>query len=561
MQRRNFQPAEPTAAELIEEAVHLLRSHPGELGGYYCGTASCAVAFLYFWAFVTWFMPADGAVALGAAVLMLLFGVMLAAQHRFALALRAHLTGDAPPRWTGTRWRTEVAAQLRLHAASLVVLPAAAVFLVPLGWAIAYFQNAVVAPADEPEDTAARRAMAWRFARQWAGQNHRGLLMISVLWVMVFLNVAVAFYFVPTLASRWLGLETIFVLQGWSYFNSTFLALVAVLTQLLVGPLIRAFYVLRVFRGGAQTTGADIRLVLRREQSSRKRAGGLLAGALAIFAALTFNGEARAESGVVPSTQPAIVSAEVLDEQIDRVLEQRDYRWRLRPPPPPPGQQNEGLIEGMVRSTVGMVREIAATVRDWYRRAEGWVKDWFPGETKREPAPPVRSGTSSSLDWMYTLQLIAYGLLVVIAGLLIFVAWKVWRHRRDFAIESGGGAVIAAGTPELRDESVEASRLPAHEWIELARAQLAAGEWRLALRALFLATLATHAHAGLVSLAKFKTNLDYERELRRRAQGRTELVDEFRMRRRQFESVWYGDEPAQQEQALDWLRQFEGGKP
>ena len=104
----------------------------------------------------------------------------------------------------------------------------------------------------------------------------------------------------------------------------------------------------------------------------------------------------------------------------------------------------------------------------------------------------------------------------------------------------------------------EASRLPADGWLELARQQMAAGEWRLALRALFLATLARHAYEGLLSLAKFKTNLDYEAELRRRAHSRTVLVEEFRGRRRQFEEVWYGAAPASDALVRDWLQRMEG---
>jgi hypothetical protein len=138
------------------------------------------------------------------------------------------------------------------------------------------------------------------------------------------------------------------------------------------------------------------------------------------------------------------------------------------------------------------------------------------------------------------------------------VVWKVFEHNRTRPLPLAGGAGAApGGPPDLRDESVEASRLPAHEWLALARVQLAAGEWRLAWRALFLATLATHAHHGLLALAKFKTNLDYERELRRRVHGRAALVEDFQSRRRAFEAVWYGRDTASADAARDWLRQLE----
>ncbi len=99
--------------------------------------------------------------------------------------------------------------------------------------------------------------------------------------------------------------------------------------------------------------------------------------------------------------------------------------------------------------------------------------------------------------------------------------------------------------------------MPSHEWLELARAQLARGEWRLALRALYLASLASLGARGLVSLARAKTNLDYERELARRAAGRTEVVSGFRARRLSFECVWYGRVSAEESVVRAWLAELE----
>jgi hypothetical protein len=147
-------------------------------------------------------------------------------------------------------------------------------------------------------------------------------------------------------------------------------------------------------------------------------------------------------------------------------------------------------------------------------------------------------------------------LLFVVLGVLLLVAWRVWKHNRLPVLPSAPAAG-AAGVPDLHDENVEASRLPADGWLALAREKMAAGEWRLALRALFLASLARLASEGLVTLARFKTNHDYERELRRRARERVGTVDEFRTRRRQFEDTWYGNHPTDESRVAEWLRQLE----
>ena len=91
----------------------------------------------------------------------------------------------------------------------------------------------------------------------------------------------------------------------------------------------------------------------------------------------------------------------------------------------------------------------------------------------------------------------------------------------------------------------------------MAREQAARGEWRLALRALYLGTLAQYAAEKLITLAAFKTNLDYERELRRRALSRTELVGRFMARRREFEAVWYGRAEPGATEVNDWLAELE----
>jgi hypothetical protein len=554
------QPAGPGAVDLIEEAVHLLRRHPRELAGYFAGTGPFAVALLYFWAYVTWFAPPDGAVAAGALLLAVLFGWMKAGQHRFALRLLACRLGEEPLRWTARQWFAEMAAQLRLHASGVVLVPLAALFTVPFGWIYAYYQSATVLPPGPDGDTAARRSQAWEQMRLWPAQNHWALAMLSGLWLMVFLNLAVAFYLVPSLATKIFGLKTVFAMSGWSYLNTTFLALVAVLTHLLVDPLIKTFYLLRVFHGRARHTGADLRLVLARERVLRRRlASGL---ALLMVAAVLLTGPvARAAEPALLAPGPQAAPAPVLNPALDRVLEQPEYRWRLRPLPAPPEKEKEGIIKGFVRSTFATLAQIIRTVYRWIDHASQWVSDLFPGGKKsgdKEGGDAAKAGARNAFDWMAALQLVSYLLLAAVAGLLIFVIWKVWAHNRAAVPLPAGPAPAPASTPDLREENVEASRLPADGWLELARQQMAAGEWRLALRALFLATLARHAHEGLLSLAKFKTNLDYETELRRRAHSRTVLVEEFRGRRRQFEEVWYGAAPASDKLVRDWLHRMEG---
>jgi hypothetical protein len=66
------------------------------------------------------------------------------------------------------------------------------------------------------------------------------------------------------------------------------------------------------------------------------------------------------------------------------------------------------------------------------------------------------------------------------------------------------------------------------------------GEFRLAMRAFYLASLAHLAARNLISLARFKSNRDYERELRRRAHTFPNLLATFGDNLFDFERIWYG---------------------
>jgi hypothetical protein len=98
----------------------------------------------------------------------------------------------------------------------------------------------------------------------------------------------------------------------------------------------------------------------------------------------------------------------------------------------------------------------------------------------------------------------------------------------------------AAAAPDLTNEYVAANALPEDEWLVMARDLVNQGELRLALRAYYLANLAHLAQRQLLSIARFKSNRDYERELARRAHALPRLPGLFHENVLMFERVWYG---------------------
>jgi len=128
----------------------------------------------------------------------------------------------------------------------------------PFGWLYAFYQNAVVLGGISRERNIGLRDEAWAQAMAWPKQNHVGLLCLSLLALAILGNVATAFWVVPWLANRLLGIDNLFGTRGWWMVNTTFLASVVMLAWLAVDPLMKAFYVLRVFHGRARSTGEDL---------------------------------------------------------------------------------------------------------------------------------------------------------------------------------------------------------------------------------------------------------------------------------------------------------------
>lgn len=546
--------AEPAALELLEEAVHLLRLAPaGTLAIYYAGSVPFVLAGLFFWARTTWFQPSPAAVAWGALGLVALFVVMKAAHAEFCARLLAQRLGTPPPPASPARLIRLALAQLRVQPWAVLALFPALVLTLPFGWVYAYGQSATVIgdAVNLPTESAGQ-------AKLWPAQNHVALLVLSLFGLCAWVNLAVAFYLVPSLAQRFLGIDHLFGLSGLWFLNTTFAASVTALTWLALDPLIRTFYTLRVFYGRARRSGEDLRIELQaaRVRSGSRRATGTGAGAVAaglvlLLALFASAPRLRAADTGARSAEaaPAVAPAD-LDRAIDGVLAGSDFQWRL---PPTPEKAKE---QGPMGHFIGLAAE---TLRSWGAavvRAGRQVLDWWDRHV-RFSGPSSSSGGTLAATAVGLTRVLLYVLIAVGVGIMVWFASILWRRTRASVAVATATGVAAAATPDLADENLDAARLPVNGWLELARTQAAQGEWRLALRALYLATLSRLADERLLTLARFKTNLDYERELRRRAVTRAGIVDGFAARRRQFEGVWYGNIAPAEAEVRDWLAELE----
>jgi hypothetical protein len=336
-----------------------------------------------------------------------------------------------------------------------------------------------------------------------------------------FANLALLVLIAPHLFKALTGVESIFTRSGINVLNTTFLAAVAALTYLCSDPLVKAIYVLRCFYGESLRSGEDLRVELRRASLSENRLVALLIG----FALLVCPIVVRAES------RPPVQAPE-LDRSISETINRPEFSWRM------PREQTEAapLKSNSFLSAVGRwTKSIVKKIGHWI----GDFLDWLERHMRRPPDVDSRSSGELKSGLAGSSRMLLYAFLVLASGVAIFLLARFIRQRRGKTDELAAEP-LAATKLDLADETVTADQLPEDEWLALALTLTAQKEFRLALRALFLAGLAHLAQQQVIALAKHKSNREYAAEVRRRAAEQAAVQEAFTQNRVAVERVWYG---------------------
>ena len=528
------------AFDLIEEATHLLRTAPAAtLAAYYCGAIPFVLGLLYFWADMSRSPFAPQHLASASLGLTGLFLWMKFGQAIFARRLRAQAAAVAMPALDFRRCARIFLMQAIFQPTALFILPLALVPVLPFAWVYAFYQNVTALTDGEDNDTSSLLKKCWNEACLWPRQNLIVLAILTVFGLCVFLNWMVTALMVPHLLKTLFGIESVFTLSPMAMLNSTFFAGMCGFTYLCVDPILKALYVLRCFYGESLKSGEDLKAELKPFTAPSRRSAVLSAILLAVLFAWPLkspSAEPVPSPTVVKSVRPSVVPAD-LDEVINQTIHERKYTWRM-----PRDQVAEPDSGENVFSR--FFDRMSAMLRGWLRDLVHWLgkmlRKWFPH--RHEISEP--SG-GSGYGWIFSLQVLLYGLVAaVIAALLIFLM-RVWRGRRRSVTAVASEPLQPI--PDLADENVRADQLPEDGWTKLARELLERGEFRLAMRAFYLASLAHLATRNLISLARFKSNRDYERELGRRAHSFPGLLSVFGDNLLIFERSWYGTHEADRE--------------
>lgn len=536
--------APPAAAALtqLDEAFHLLRRGGSLLFYSLFGTLPFGLGVLYFWSDMSRSAFAPDRCVAESLALALLYVWMKVWQARFATALHAAAAGIDDGPWPLPRFLRAAAQQAAIHSTAVPVLLAASVVLLPSAWCVAFYQSAVLYGNGERRSLHEIARRSWQQARLLPLENHVTLAVLSLCALFAFLEAFLAILFLPQVLRIFTGSETVFTRSGPSALNSTLFAVAGVLCYTVVDPLVRAVYVLRCFHGDATRTGADLRLALHLAQERRRRCRG---GA-ALLAVVLLLGPALGSRAAAPPDPPAggapLRPADV-EQAVRRVLQEPRYSWRLPRTRPPEDPSRLGKR--------GLVRRFLDHLREWLRRAAVWCRavahdawQWLR-RLLRLRQPDLGPARSRGSGWQAAVPYVVAGATVVVIAGLALLAWRAWPQRR--AAVAARAELLTAG-PGPAEEDLAADRRPPDGWLDVARQLVDRGELRLGLRAAYLASLALLAERRLLTLARHKSNLDYRRELARRAAWCPDVIPHFAANVAVFDRVWYGEHPVTREQ-------------
>jgi hypothetical protein len=285
-----------------------------------------------------------------------------------------------------------------------------------------------------------------------------------------------------------------------------FFLLVIAVSWIAFDPFVQAVYCVRCFRGESLETGEDLRASLHR----------IRAGGQAVAAALIFLAMAAHSSAAVPPGE--------LEKSVQQTMQSHEYDWRL--PPAASSRAESSWLVRLADHMVAGMKAVSDAVGDAVRRFLRWISG------NRQPVPQLGGAPpSAGLHW----SLYALTGVVVLAALALL--WRRRRARKRTPVSALGSLATVV---RLDAEDLTPDRLPEERWLELADECLREENFRLALRALYLANLAWLGRREFLTIDAGKTNREYESELKRRARAFPGASGLFAGNVATFERAWYG---------------------
>jgi hypothetical protein len=502
-------PGEATALDLIETAFDLLRAQPLlTVAPHLIGSAPFLAGMLAFLFEMSTGVFAVERLLPWSFALTLLWIWMTFWHTVYCRRLVSKFAHEPSVQWNSSRLFRSAIIQTAVQGFKPIVVPAAFLIGLPLAWTFAFFQSAAIYASA----TDASLSTTWTRSREaasvWQKQSWILLCILILLAAVVFINIAIGAFVAAQLARSLLGVTALVFGTPSAFFNTTLLSFVAAATYICVDPVLKAAYVARSFAFESTRTGADIRITLQR---------------LAQIAAIAIACVVCAPA----SAQPHPVRVDELDRAIDGALRQPEYSWRM------PRETARHSVNSPLDRAADAIAAGFRKAGEAIGSAIEWLLDLFIDREIDMPGGGVRASAGRRVR---IAMLVVCALLAVV---LLIVGWRL--RRKTPSVRATPQTASAVVSIDLKNENVSAAQLEHDEWLRLAHELLAKGETRLAARAVFLSALSRLQRDGLITVERFKTNLDYDRELGRRARAFPQVRPAFQRLLGAFEPCWYGN--------------------
>ncbi|WFB36769.1 DUF4129 domain-containing protein [Kiritimatiellota bacterium B12222] len=536
--RSQPKPTDPLSSlELCEQAIHVLKQSPARAWlWYFLGTLPFFLTLTYYLTALSESTLAEEMNFSGAVPVTFAYLWMKTCQSKFSIHLWQALGENIPEPSArkGLTWR-----QLTYQPFGLFLVPLSRFLILPYPLTSAFFQNLSVCEALKRSRNISPLHSAWSFANQAQMKSFTFLSFLKpALFFLVGLNWLIMFAATPFIAYSITGIENPIVRSPGAIMTVVFWMSVWMCTYITVDPVLKTFYLLRCAHLDARQTGRDLLQELREIslQVTSRTSLLLLLGFLAFFP---------------PSRLEAANTAD-LDQSIEKVSQREHFMWRMP----------RDVIEEQTQADSGFrqwLEDQLQSLSDWIEANAEAIAEWFRKIFHR-PDPQEINSPDFNFDWSFSgiakvLLLLLLAGLIIATVILLINAWRGPKRLKDDTLSDAPDAP----TPDITDEDILATEMPMDGWLDLTRDFQAKGEWRMAMRALFLAFLSRLAERRLVIVHRSKSNREYEKEISTRGNTDLSLLPFFHKFRKAFESVWYGDYPALPEDVQEfqtWLEKW-----
>jgi hypothetical protein len=486
-------------------------------------------------------------IILSSLILVLLLILMKTGQAFFCLRSYETLMGGTFRKLSIQQLFTCVSQQLIFSCAEMIVMPLAMLLTIPFGWCYAFFQIGSMGTLIFEDNLIAQsithskvlpkqnHLMLWVICPQFlltmvmcyiavpplvtlfdAGPNAQILiyiitgilafatLLVNPLGFILFVNFLAAIAFLPYLIRTLTGWESVYSMNGMAVLHPCVLLATWALSFLLMDPLVKISYLVRIYDHQSIRTGHDI--------IKRISAPALLCIAIFMFACPQ---ESYSETDRV--------NQQVFDKTVSEVLKDPSFSWREK--------KNFDLPE--VKINTGPLKSMALHIKSFLKKVESWIIKFFKKEDKRKSKPLFK--------W-YPLSIVIDPIPVMFISIFIILLYfiiTVLRKQRQKSIVSKAGTALPY-TEEKTHHTVSADENPPDQWEQMAHEAISSGELRAGIRFLYLSTLSLLNDKKLLTLKKSRSNREIRRELQKRYPDQMSLNDNVNILIMNFEYTWYG---------------------